>query len=1078
MAPAAKKRVAKAVAKRVAKKAVQRAAKQDTVTAPAAPAPRAGELAARLEQRLVLLRWLLASFGVADNRDLLRTCAAAQEGVDESGVFHVTRMLASQVQDAALRTALLRYDGNLRRHLERINVARAAEPLQLRYFQVLALLFTELLLDRMAHAPGALLADLNAFLARLPERDSYAPFSAADLRKLAFWMATGSGKTLLLHFNLLQYRHYFPGPLNNLLLITPNEGLSEQHILEARASGLEVERFDPERPALLGSRRDRLQVIEITKLVDDKKGGGVRVPVEAFMREGVPNLIFVDEGHKGSGGEVWKRYRDTLGATGFTFEYSATFGQALNAAGRDALTEEYGKAIAFDYSYRYFHGDGFGKDFRLLNVDSEDEATRHLLMAANLLSYYQQLRVFDAGTEWARYGIEKPLWVFVGANVSGGGRTGSDILVVLRFLNVFLANRGGASAKTIKRLLHGTRVFADDHGRSGLHEALDWLRRAHPASDDFDALFADVLRRVCHWQAAGARLELQPIRGAEGEIALRVQGAGRSFGVINVGDAGKLLKLVREESNLPVLEDVVGESLFAGIKRSDSPINLLIGAKKFIEGWSSWRVSSLGLLNVGKSEGAQIIQLFGRGVRLLGLGRCLKRSTTLPGMAHPQDIELLERLSVFSVHAAYMKVFRESLLREGVEDIGSVVFQLDLWRMPDQTAETLVYFQPPAPQRFREEQLVFAETHVAMKVVRLDLSERFSSYQSTQHGYAAGASAKAAPRRLAAAVLDLVDWQQAYFRLLEKKRLRGWSNALVRPNGLRTIVEHGCEFIAADDFFVVQDRNARRRAQEAVLEALEAWFERHYRLQQNRFESRSMRLLRVGEAQAQYPPYKVVIRLDQPAVIDEVRKLAEELRRGNAPDWSSMTQIRASRFDRHLYQPLLIAVGSDEDAISLTPKGLVPSEMDFIDGLRRYWEAERNKTLAGKTLYLLRNQGRGRGLGFYETEGFFPDFILWLVDGTRQRVVFVEPHGLQLESLGSDKVTGFHQRLQDYVRHGLQQAGRSDVEVDAWILSQTPMSKLNEQRNSTLSAVDYRRQHILFPQGGYANAIGCMIFGT
>lgn len=29
----------------------------------------------------------------------------------------------------------------------------------------------------------------------------------------------------------------------------------------------------------------------------------------------------------------------------------------------DELTAEYGKAIVFDYSCRYFHGDGFGKDF-------------------------------------------------------------------------------------------------------------------------------------------------------------------------------------------------------------------------------------------------------------------------------------------------------------------------------------------------------------------------------------------------------------------------------------------------------------------------------------------------------------------------------------------------------------------------------------------------------------------------------------------------------------------------------------------------------------------------------------------
>ena len=68
--------------------------------------------------------------------------------------------------------------------------------------------------------------------------------------------------------------------------------------------------------------------------------------MEAF--EGNNNLILVDEGHKGAGGRRMARVtRDALGKTGFTFEYSATFGQALTAARNDELTAEYGKAIAF-----------------------------------------------------------------------------------------------------------------------------------------------------------------------------------------------------------------------------------------------------------------------------------------------------------------------------------------------------------------------------------------------------------------------------------------------------------------------------------------------------------------------------------------------------------------------------------------------------------------------------------------------------------------------------------------------------------------------------------------------------------
>lgn len=65
-------------------------------------------------------------------------------------------------------------------------------------------------------------------------------------------------------------------------------------------------------------------------------------------------------------------------------------------------------------------------------------------------------------------------------------------------------------------------------------------------------------------------------------------------------------------------EDAFAGGLFREVDRAGSQVNVLIGAKKFIEGWSSWRVSNMGLLNIGKSEGSQIIQLFGRGVRLKG----------------------------------------------------------------------------------------------------------------------------------------------------------------------------------------------------------------------------------------------------------------------------------------------------------------------------------------------------------------------------------------------------------------------------------------------------------------------------
>ncbi|MBK9019750.1 MAG: hypothetical protein IPL72_07015 [Sulfuritalea sp.] len=50
------------------------------------------------------------------------------------------------------------------------------------------------------------------------------------------------------------------------------------------------------------------------------------------------------------------------------------------------------KSILFDYSYRYFHADGFGKDFQILNIEGDeasqaDRERRHLYLTACLLSF-------------------------------------------------------------------------------------------------------------------------------------------------------------------------------------------------------------------------------------------------------------------------------------------------------------------------------------------------------------------------------------------------------------------------------------------------------------------------------------------------------------------------------------------------------------------------------------------------------------------------------------------------------------------------------------------------------------------
>ncbi len=233
---------------------------------------------ARLEGRLALLAWLHHQLGYGDTRRLLGDIKPLNEGFREDGRSHVSLYLelrSGQMQGLA-EEDLQRYDGNIRENLAAMNRGRSG-PITLRYFQYLAALYTEIFLDWRFNRPEGLLRSLNEFVsqhnaASAPDR-RWERFSPEELNKLAVWMATGSGKTLLLHLHYWQFMRYNREPLDNILLITPNEGLSQQHLDELQASNIPAARFDVNEAGSLLSQPGTVRVTEITKLVEEKRGG-------------------------------------------------------------------------------------------------------------------------------------------------------------------------------------------------------------------------------------------------------------------------------------------------------------------------------------------------------------------------------------------------------------------------------------------------------------------------------------------------------------------------------------------------------------------------------------------------------------------------------------------------------------------------------------------------------------------------------------------------------------------------------------------------------------------------------------
>jgi hypothetical protein len=1020
------------------------------------------------------------------------------EGLDENNVHRFHHALTAQFFNLTQLPPelLLEYDQNIVKHTQRLNerrITRGEEPIVWKYFQYLTLLFTEIYLDRYFRDAESLLKALNVqvavYNADKSAADQIVPFDEQaeawpQLNKLAYWSATGSGKTLLMHANILQYQHYLKKPdrhevhrrreLNRLILLTPNEGLSRQHLEEFEKAGISAELFNKDGHGLFTGHA--VEILDIHKLRDEM--GDKTVAVDAFEGN---NLVLIDEGHRGvAAGEegAWMRFRSALCEQGFSFEYSATFGQAVK--GDKRLTDQYAKSILFDYSYRYFYGDGFGKDYQILNLD--DQTQQHDLepyLVACLLTFFQQQRLYrEQESAFQPFNIDKPLWIFVGGSVTKtlAKRDASDIVEILRFLAQYVADRQG-SIERIERVLNQGLVTAD--GKNLFANRFTYLNTSGlSAAQVFEETLATLFNA-----AGGGSLYVENLKGAAGEVALRV-GDNEPFGVINVGDDAKLVKLCEDYPELTVAEREFSGSLFDEINKPSSTVNLLIGSKKFTEGWNSYRVSTMGLMNIGATEGSQIIQLFGRGVRLMGYARSLKRSGKTPppeDVTRPRHIDVLETLNIFGIRADYMAQFREFLEEEGlptndepitillpvIKNLGTqklrtIRLKKTINGVSTEFGDAFRKLGPIPTLAKPEPQHDPATEYLQRNQVILNW---YPKIQALKSGGVVGGDAEASPNptHLTARHVAFLDLDRLYFELERFKAERGWHNLnLIRESLQALLADQSwyCLLIPAEEM-AFDSFEKVRLWEEIALSLLKKYTERYYIFRKREWELRHLEyrdleaddpnFLSVKEAPDE-GYYRIQIEKSQEEIIAKLKELKALIEQGDLKAWE-FRGLKAIWFDRHLYQPLLYL---DQNLVEISPVPLNRGERQFIEDLKAFYNSA-SGFFTSKELYLLRNLSKGRGVGFFEAGNFHPDFILWLLIGDLQHVIFVDPKGIYHLDLGDPKIQ-FHQTIK-----GIEQRlGDPSVRLHSFIVSNTPSHTMQKRWNMDKPAMAAR--HILFQE--------------
>ena len=986
-----------------------------------------------LENRLVLHAFMCRQFGYLSMGAMLNDLHGVPPAFRATGESEFARALYLNPARAQVsHDQLADYDANIAAHSGRLRMTgeqgRTWKP-----HQYVALLFTEHYLHRYFEEPEVLRADLN--LARKYEREMLAmrEYTPDDLRVVAFQSATGSGKTLLMHAHILQYRHYLDragGRLNNIVLLTPNEQMSGQHERELQASGLHGRLFSSEAGTDLFAP---VEIIDLNKLADKK--GVKRVAVADF---GGDNLVLVDEGHLGASGKVWRERRKELSSGGFTFEYSATFNQVVGAKDVELL-HAYGKCLLFDYAYRRFHEDGYGKDYVISNLPqgAEDENSDMYLLGC-LLTFYQQCRIWrDRGAGWTAFNPAKPLWVFLGKTVAGSSKvdraTRSDVVRILAFLGWVLAH-GDAVRPMIERLLQGRSGLLDDAGADYFTGRFPLLPRVG------EDLYADLCTTLFHAQG---RLHVVYLTAGERELHLRVADTA-PFGVVNVGDSPALYKLLTESANPDLdIDREMGFAarLFADVDRPDSTVNVVIGARRFIAGWNSWRVSTMGLMHVGVGEGPEIIQMFGRGVRLKGWNMSLKRHRESGAELPPDSAELqeLETLYIFGLRANYMQTFRDLLQAEGMRVDRETITLPVSWNFGREKNLKLIRLKDGLKYEHSDRRPVLPNPEDAdsLPAVEMDLHSRLQVVASSNG--TGGGDTERPPVKLDARHVALFDRTRIRDALLAHKRRMGWHNLTIRPETVDRLLQN-------DGWYVLHAPLKRLRVKQfkdvralegIAVDLIAEYAAEFWRHRRREWERDRIEVVRLDENDPNnIREYRLSIDVAETRLIEDVQDLAENLRAGPRYD----LKLAVLKIDVHAYWPLL---HSDKGCkVTIQPVALDKNEKTVVETLNDL--AERgDPCLQGKELYLIRNLTRGRGVSFFDDYTYYPDFIVWLIDGDRQHVIFLDPKGLVRYGPKERRKVKLHTEIKQIEER--VQVSDPDLRLHAYVLSVTPPDRIGDE---------------------------------
>lgn len=806
------------------------------------------------------------------------------------------------------------------------------------------------------------------------------------INRAAFWMATGSGKTLLivkLIEILKRLMDFGEIPKKDILVLTHRDDLILQlkkHVEEfnqlASERGLKINLVDLneyekiKREGLVPYfnqinvfyyRSDLISDVQKEKLVDFRN-----------YENGGNWYLILDEAHKGDKEESKRQiFYSIMSRNGFLFNFSATFVDI-----RDIIT------TAFNFNLEKFISKGYGKHIYILQQEmrafkekedyNSQEKQKIVLKSLILLTYIK--KIVRKIREIAKDVYHEPLMLTLvnTVNLIETKEEKPDLRIFFEEIEKIALGKvdnkvfEDAKVELINEFLEKPQLVFED---VPINLRVDELRKIS---------LDEILLHVYNSKSFGT-IEAILIPGVEKEAILKLKTSDKPFALIRIGNAIKWIK--DNLSGYEVIESYENKSIFENLDNREE-ISILMGSRAFYEGWDSNRPNIILFINIGTGTDAKkfVIQSVGRGVRIEPIKNKRMRLKYLYNRGEDEGllmelggdliVQPIETLFIFgtnrnALETVIMTLKEEKEVEETIElKVNDELKDKTLFIPVFKLSQKKIY-EIKEPQKFEISEVNFNYLKKYFEItddriiliqnnLEVELLQHIkNSFQNKERYYIIKAEENVLPLHI------LLQKIIAHFKLNveELDRFKNLENEIIHFKKIKILLDTPEEL---EEFKKKIDKVVESKYVEEKKETLK-------------------RKLQNGEIS-----------------IDEFTKQIEELTKIKRED--KFKDVKIKYVINHYYLPLLL---SEEEKIDYIKHIIrTKSETKFIEMLDSFIENNHNKLNLDWWMFSKIDEHLDEiYIPYYDPASnkirkFKPDFIFWISKGNEYYIVFVDPKGI------------------------------------------------------------------------------------